>query len=97
MENLKELFLLDGFKDAVCDLIFTGEDENGVLYDIRIDIGQIAEYLSIDGKRINLIDGSDDIMESARQIYEAWTVRPTSYTISVTRQAKLIFKTLQSN
>jgi hypothetical protein len=90
---MKNLFILDGFKDATCDLIFTGENEQSELFDIRIDIHQIAEFLSIEGKRINLIDGSDDIMEAARQMYDGFTNRPTSYDIEIKKQK--VFKSLQ--
>ena len=90
---MKDLILLEGFKDACIDLVFTGENENGELFDIRIDIHQIAEFLSIEGKRINLIDGSDDIMEAARQMYDGFVNRPTSYDIEIKKQK--VFKSLQ--
>ena len=88
-----DIQILDGFKDVICDLLFEGEDPNGTLYDIRIRIGEIAEFLAIEGKKINLIDGSDDIMEAGRQMYEGWSKRGADYSIEVVRQEKLIFKT----
>ena len=87
-----QIQLLGTFRDAVCDLVFEAEDESGTLYDVRIDIGEIAQYLKHEGKQINIIDGSDDIMEAARQMYEGWSEREATYSIEVKRQEKLIFK-----
>jgi hypothetical protein len=88
----KQIQLLGTFEDAVRDLVFEAEDENGTLYDVLIDTGQIEGFLKLDGKELNLIDGSDDIMEAARQMYESFTIRDVGYSIEVKRQEKLIFK-----
>jgi hypothetical protein len=87
-----DIQLLGTFRDATCDLVFEAESENGTLYDVRIDVGEIAQYLKYDNKKINLIDGSDDVMEAARQMYEGWSEREATYSIEVKRQEKLIFK-----
>ena len=75
--------LLGTFKDLVFDLSFLAEGENGVIYNVLIDLGEIAEFLSVRDKQINLIDGSDDVMEAGREMFERWKTGTTSYSVEV--------------
>ena len=84
--------LLNTFKKHENDLVFEAESENGTLFDVSIDKAEIAEFSGIEGKNLDLVQGSDDIMEAARQMYEGWSERGASYSIEVVRQEKLIFK-----
>ncbi len=78
--------LLGTFEDKTFDLAFEAENENGILYTVLIDLGEIAEYLHITNKKINLIDGSDDIMEAARQMFDRWKTGTTDYSVEVKKQ-----------
>ena len=86
MNNAQNVSLLEGFKDKVVDLAFIGEDDNGQLFEVLMDLGEIAEYLGIEGKRIDMIDGSDDIMEAAYQMFDRWKTGVTEYSIEVKKQ-----------
>ncbi len=83
---MKDLFILNGYKELGNTLRFDAEDENGAMYNVELDKEDIEAYLQTEGN-LNLEDAEeDDIKYIVQDIYDSWSKGHTRYNIETAKK-----------